>query len=134
MPAGRPLKFKTPELLQAAVDDYFNSLVGSPIGATITGLAIHLGTFRDVLCDYQERDEFTNTIKAAKQRVEHAYEQRLINQGRAGDIFALKNFGWKDKHETEHSGNLSISPLMALLNEADGETKGIVSGDTPEQA
>src|ERR1044071_8698296 len=35
---------------------------------TVGGLAAWLGTTRKTLLDYEERDEFSNTIKAAKQR------------------------------------------------------------------
>jgi hypothetical protein len=68
---------------------------------TITGLAIFLNTSRETLLDYQNRDEFSDTIKKAKLIVENSYEKRLINRGNSGDIFALKNFNWKDKNETD---------------------------------
>lgn len=43
-------------------------------------------------------------------RIENAYEKRLINRGNGGDIFALKQFGWKDRQEqaVEVSGNMSL--------------------------
>ena len=98
---GRPPKWNTPEELQAEIDKYFEHCAKTKEPLTITGLALALGTFRDVLMDYQNKDEFSNTIKTAKLRIENAYEHRLIQNGRAGDIFALKNFGWKDKQEIE---------------------------------
>ena len=49
--------------------------------------------------DYQKNDEYSDTIKRAKLRIENAYEMRLIDRGNGGDIFALKQFGWSDKHE-----------------------------------
>jgi hypothetical protein len=96
---GRPLKFKSPEELQQKIDEFFDK---TPLlEQTVTGLALHLDTFRDVLCDYQEKDEFSNTIKRAKLRIEHAYEKRGMEKGGAFDIFRLKNMGWVDKHETD---------------------------------
>lgn len=101
MAGGRPLKFKTPEDMQKAIDKYFLECEQNDEPLTITGLAMALDTYRDVLMDYQERDEFSNTIKKAKLKIENAYEKRLIKYGRSGDIFALKNFNWKDKQEVE---------------------------------
>ncbi len=68
---------------------------------SITGLALALDTTRQTLVDYEEKDEFTDTIKKAKLRVENRYEKALQKQGRSGDIFALKNFNWKDKSESD---------------------------------
>jgi hypothetical protein len=109
MGAGRPLKFKTPEELQIKIDKYFDETPQEE--CTITGLAMALDTYRDLLCNYEERDEFYDTIKKAKQRVENAYEKRLIKRGSGGDIFALKNFGWVDKREIDQDikGSITIS-------------------------
>lgn len=106
--AGRPPKWTTPEELQKDIDKYFEECkkTGEPL--TITGLAIALNTYRDVLMDYQEKDEFSNTVKMAKQKIENAYEKRLIQFGRSGDIFALKNFNWTDKQEIDANVNAEI--------------------------
>jgi len=78
----------------------------------ITDLAIFLDTSRETLLDYQGKSEFSDTIKQAKLKIESGYEDRLISRGNSGDIFALKNFNWKDKNEVEHSGNLNISHIL----------------------
>ena len=96
---GRPPKWNTPEELQAEIDKYFEYCDEEHIPLTITGLALALDTTRETLMDYQNNDKFSYTVKKAKLRIENAYEQRLIANGRAGDIFALKNFGWTDKQE-----------------------------------
>lgn len=98
---GRPPKWNTPEELQKEIDEYFRDCTENQIPLSITGLALALDTTRETLMDYQNDDEFSYTVKRAKLRIENAYEQRLILNGRAGDIFALKNFGWKDKQEIE---------------------------------
>ena len=102
---GRPLKFKSRKELQEAVDRYFAMCKEEGEGETLTGLALALDTTRETLLDYEKRDEFSDTVKRAKLRIEHAYEKRLIARGNGGDIFALKQFGWKDK--TEQSINVS---------------------------
>ncbi len=111
---GRPLKFKTVEELQDKIDEYMSIVPQEEW--TITGLADHLDTFRSVLCDYEEKDGFSYTIKKAKQKVEMAYEKSLRKNGRSGDIFALKNFGWKDKNETDvTSGGDKLSTVVIEL-------------------
>ena len=104
---GRPLKFKTVEVLQKKIDDYF---IDTPKDEwTITGLALHLDTSRKVLCEYEdERPEFSNAIKRSKLMVEYSYELDLKKSGRAGTIFALKNFDWKDKTEVDQNINGSL--------------------------
>lgn len=98
MPAGRPLKFANPQILQEKMDEYFKLPEEE---WTITGLAVHLDTSRETLCNYEKKDEFFDTIKSGKDKVEMAYEKSLRKNGRAGDIFGLKNFGWKDKQEQD---------------------------------
>lgn len=114
MPGGRPLKFKTPEEMQEKIDEYFDKMEKPKIAIdgnpyyepiTITGLALALHTTRELLCNYEERDEFYDTIKRAKLRVENYAEKMLyLGKSAAGPIFALKNFNWSDKQQTEVSG------------------------------
>lgn len=107
-PQGRPRKYETPELLDAAVDAYFNHC-SNPENAepiTWTGMCLFLGFYgRAELDNYLEYEGFSNSVKRAKSLVEFAYEKRLVLSDKpTGPIFALKNFGWKDTHQTEISG------------------------------
>lgn len=97
---GRPQLWNSPEELQTLIDTYF--AITDPLELTITGLALALNTDRHTLINYQNQDKFLHTIKRAKLKIEEAYEKRLIKRGASGDIFALKNFGWTDKIETEN--------------------------------
>ena len=107
---GRPPKYKTPEEMQAAIDEYFEE-VNVP---TVSGLALHLGMSTEALRNYEEKDDFLATVKTAKQRVEAFLEQHLLTgRSAVGSIFNLKNnFGWKDK--TEQDVNVSLSHEEAL--------------------
>lgn len=79
---------------------------------SVSGLSYMLGMSRQALCDYSNKDDFLDTVKRAKQRVEMALEQRLFQQGPVGAIFNLKNnFGWKDKTEQELSGHIGVSQV-----------------------
>jgi len=54
--------------------------------------------------EYENEGEFSDTIKKARLRIENEYEKQLSWGNATGAIFALKNFGWKDKTEHEHTG------------------------------
>ena len=112
MPAGRPRKFESPEAMQAAVDEYFE-IEERP---TVTGLALHMGLYRQSLINYGERDEFVDTVKAAKARIQSHIEQLLLYEGNAaGKIFNMKNnFGWKDQHDIEIGGTLDVSGVPQM--------------------
>ena len=117
-PGGRPLKFPRNEDLQALITAYFADCDSGKTPYTITGLALALNTTRDLLCDYAARPEFSDTIKIAKLRCENYAERLLLAGGpAAGPIFALKNYGWRDQQDINHSGNvtLAISKLDADL-------------------
>lgn len=132
---GRPRIYENAEEMQKAIDNYFEYIKGQkgkpfvddkggihttwdrwPEPATITGLALFLGfSDRQSLYDYQERQEFSCIIKRARTLVECEYEKKLSLQSPAGAIFALKNMGWKDKQETEHSGELGIKQITGMV-------------------
>jgi len=105
MGAGRPLKFQSVEELQGKIENYFN--VTPKDEWTITGLALALDTSRETLINYENKDEYFDTIKKSKLIVENGYEIDLKKHGRPGTIFALKNFDWKDKSEIDQT-NLHI--------------------------
>ena len=130
-PVGRPLKYKTAEEMQKGIDEYFelcrpkyatdadgNVLKdnrGNPIielnPPTITGLALHLGFCnRSAMYDYEARGEFCHAVKTARSRCEQWVETNGLagNTPPAMAIFALKNYGWTDKQEIEHSGKQEI--------------------------
>jgi hypothetical protein len=139
--AGRPLKYKTAEELQTAIDQYFKDCEGKPLTddegtvmldkhgmpviigqhpPTITGLALAIGfTSRKALLDYQGRKEFCNTITQAKARVEEYAESRLFDRdGSNGAKFSLQyNFKWisdepQEKQEEQH--NALIEAIKSL--------------------
>lgn len=102
---GRPPIIETPEELTAAADRYFAMCRRTKQPPTITGLALFLGyTSRQSLIDAaNSRDGLlSDAIKIQKSRVEEVYERNLHGAKAVGSIFALKNFGWKDKQEIEH--------------------------------
>ena len=101
---GRPLKFKSVEELQTKIDAYFKDCDETGRPYTMSGLALALETDRALLCRYENRDEFYNTIKNAKRKVESQFEERAINgqYNPTITIFLMKNnFGYVDRTEQE---------------------------------
>ena len=101
---GRPLKYSTPAALQEAIDRFFEE----ERYPTLTGLGYHLELSRSSMFDYRKRDDFSNIMETATQRVEVIYEKKLIygnGKNTSGIIFALKRMGWKApvEEETEQS-------------------------------
>ena len=102
-PGGRPRKFQDIEELQRQIDLYFAQCTKEKEPYTITGLAMALDSSRKALLEIEANydEEFGNAIKRAKLRVENDYEKALRKNGRAGEIFGLKNFGWKDQQNVQ---------------------------------
>lgn len=104
MPGGRPPKWTDPSQIEKQAQEYFSECVKKKKPITITGLALALDTTRETLMDYQEKDEFSDTLKRIKLRCEnYAETQVFAGRNQAGAIFALKNYGWRDKQEVDHT-------------------------------
>ncbi len=129
---GRPPLFDNPESLKKKIEEYFiwvkgekKEVIENGIASivvvrdfchtTITGLALFLGfESRQSIYDYEKDGEYSYIIKNARLRIEEGYEQRLHGALPTGAIFALKNMGWKDKTETEHSGAMEIKQITGI--------------------
>lgn len=116
---GYAVKFKDADEVKSRIDEYFKECDDNGEPYTITGLALSLGTSRNVLCDYERcvddldilkslnyevKVQLSNTIKRAKEVCENYAERKLLDpkctKSPVGYIFALKNYDWKDKTET----------------------------------
>jgi len=129
MPAGRPPIFETPKDLQDKIDEYFQSgvkvkkvVIGKAPNnytldievPTITGLAYYIGfESRQSFYDYENKPEFTYTIRKVRLFIEQHYEEMLQTGNTIGAIFALKNFGWKDKQQIESDGKVEVTVKYA---------------------
>jgi hypothetical protein len=114
-PGGRPPKYKTKEEMQKKIDKYFEQCDRMNEPYTVTGLALALDLDRKALINYGENEEFSNTLKKAKLKVENWLEKNLITgQGNAtGIIFNLKNnYGYKDKQEIDANVNTDIKVTL----------------------
>lgn len=133
---GRPPKYRSAKSMQKVIDKYFQSCESKPLldqngnvltdkhgkpviipgpPPTVTGLALALGfTNRQSLLNYQEKDEFFDTITRAKARVEQYAEERLFDKdGANGAKFSLANnfSGWKEKTQLE-TGPIKLEDVI----------------------
>ena len=113
---GRPRILRSPEQLDALVDEYVQQCRDNDEPLTLTGLILHVGlSSRSALDNYEGRPGFLNSVKRAKLLIENGYEIDLRRTGNpAGSIFALKNMGWSDRQEFEFRGVLHRLDLNRL--------------------
>lgn len=93
---------------------------------TVTGLALWLGTDRELLISYEKREAYSDIIRRAKALIHTSWEEALWNEkiSTSGVIFNLKNnWGWKDRveavHEPMETGyeHLTSEEIKAKLDE-----------------
>ena len=135
---GRPLKYKTAEQLQAAIDEYFTYCdnriqqvyskklgevieIINPEPYTMAGLAYAIGMDRTSLFNYSKREQFFDTIKRARDKVQTDVERRLMEDAPTGAIFNLKNnFGYVDQKQIDAKVE-QVTPILG------GNTKGDIN-------
>jgi hypothetical protein len=136
---GRPPMYKTAEQMQVAVDKYFEDCEGyvykdkdgNPVldkwGSlvivgqkpfTVTGLALALGfNSRQSLLNYQDTEEFMDTVIRAKSRCEAYTESRLYDKdGANGAKFSLSN-NFKQWAEKQEITGKDGAPLVGKLED-----------------
>lgn len=102
---GQPPFYSSPEDMQGKIEEYF-LICDDPDNKTlytITGLALYLGfESRQSLYDYEKKSGFSYPIKKAKLKIENQVEcESRTRANPSGQIFSLKNFGWKDTQEVD---------------------------------
>jgi len=144
---GRPAKYTNPDDMQALIYLYFldckknreaekngggepKDTITEDLHPNVTGLGLVLDLTREGLVNYEQKDEFSDTIKRAKSRIESYTVQRLFMNNPTGSIFNLKNnFNWKDKQEIEHSGDMPNNGGICRASEILREFRGSRQGD-----
>lgn len=121
-PVGRPRIITTPEEFDERVDAYIAECKAKEEPVLLTGMILALGlNSKNTFYEYENYPEFSDSVKRARLLVEMEYEKRLCTLPSAtGSIFALKNFGWRDKVENEVSGSLNMNidrPLSDLFED-----------------
>lgn len=107
--------YSSPSLLVEKISEYFAMIEEKKAVATISGLCLHCGfSSRQSFYDYEKKADFSYTIKRARLSIETIYESRLHGNSPTGAIFALKNFGWIDKSEVEHTGEKEQTKIFII--------------------
>ncbi|KKW92672.1 hypothetical protein YP76_06980 [Sphingobium chungbukense] len=84
-------------------------------GLSLAAAAAELNIHRQRVYEWEDRHpEFADTVKLARSKRQAFLERRLLRASEGpvvtSTIFALKNAGqgdWRDKVETEHSGEIN---------------------------
>ena len=122
---GRPLKFKSSEEVEQLGKTYFIKCIENKEPITITGLALSLNSTRQQLIEYENKEQFKDTIKMLKTVCENYAEKKLFKgSNQTGAIFALKQYGWQDD-TTGMKGvvaiAINITNKSGLLSEAEAK-------------
>jgi len=124
---GRPLLVPTPEEFERRVSVYFDECRQEQRPVTMAGMALALGLKkRQTIHEYGKRKGYEDIVAWAMLHIEDRYEQRLHTNAPTGAIFALKNLGWTDKTEVEHSGNVQLD-VKAVRERVENRINGIAS-------
>ena len=120
---GRPKIFNDVKEVEEKINAYFNYCEEKEKPYTMSGLAYYLGISRQTLVNYSNQDQFFDTIKKARDKVQMQLEENALSNkaNPTFTIFNLKNnFDWKDKIEHSSSEveniNKNISNIANLLN------------------
>lgn len=138
--SGRPRIYENPDDMFAAGEAYIaqQTIEGGPV--SVTGLAYALGlSSREALMVYERRPEYTDVVRRLKLACERYYEDYLTSgNNAAGAIFALKNMGWRDRHDIDHGGGINLSLADAIeagrraVMQLDADTHDN-NADTPDE-
>ena len=115
---GRPKIFNDVKEVEEKINAYFNYCEEKEKPYTMSGLAYYLGISRQTLVNYSNQDQFFDTIKKARDRVQMQLEENALSNkaNPTFTIFNLKNnFDWKDSNEVKT--NVEITKVDELLNE-----------------
>ena len=120
---GRPKIFNDVKEVEEKINAYFNYCEEKEKPYTMSGLAYYLEVSRQTLVNYSNQDQFFDTIKKARDRVQMQLEENALSNkaNPTFTIFNLKNnFDWKDKIEHSSSEveniNKNVSNIADLLN------------------
>ena len=115
---GRPKIFNDVKEVEEKINAYFNYCEEKEKPYTMSGLEYDLGINRQTLVNYSNQDQFFDTIKKARDRVQMQLEENALSNkaNPTFTIFNLKNnFDWKDSNEVKT--NVEITKVDELLNE-----------------
>lgn len=124
--AGRPRAFKNAEEVKSKIDAYFNYCEEKEKPYTMSGLAYYLEVSRQTLVNYSYEDEYFDTIKKARDKVQMQLEENALSNkaNPTFTIFNLKNnFDWKDKVEVKNTNLPKVEELLSKIESEANDNK-----------
>lgn len=129
---GRPPIYDNVEQMQLLIDEYFEIklknkrmvvlkdetivYIPDPEPVHIAGLCAYLRLTDETLRQYEQKEEFSGSIKEAKQMCQ-AYSVDMCFKGKnKADFVLMNNFGWRNRSEQENKGSNFIG-LTAVVTE-----------------
>jgi len=123
-PGGRPRILDSNEQAKELIDLMFEKLEDDDI-PTVEDLCEALGMCsRSTLFDYEKMEEFSNTIKKAKQKIFNIQKKLALKNKVNPTVFifnAKNNYGMKDKTEVENSGEQTLT-IKRQIVKADNDS------------
>ena len=112
--SGRPLKFPDADAFDKMIDDFFNDCEINSKKPTIERLAVYMGVHKETIAEYENRKEFSVSVKKAKDRcLDWLISDGLNAKNPAMHIFLAKNnYGYRDKIEQEITVNTGIAERL----------------------
>ena len=102
-----PEYIEEPYLNNAGEQVIYTEFIKQP---SVIGMCLFLGIHRDTLCEYEKREDYTDTIREAKQIiVSQKLEMLPLMKNPRGLMFDLSaNYGMHEKVKQELSGEVSM--------------------------
>jgi len=131
---GRPAFYTDPDVLDKAIDSYFEYCEVQCKPPTKVGLALHLGfADRQSLRDYKlsENTAYSCCIKKAETKIERYLAERVVlgKGSTPGTIFTLKAMhGWQETSVVEH--HHEVTPSIDQLTQL---ARSLLAQASPEQ-
>lgn len=109
--------YATDEVLLREIHAYFDWADANGKPLSIARLANWLGVDRQTIYNYKAREDYGQIIQYAVDYITASMEERCIMDGKPGQIFILKNYGYSDKTEIESTNTNVTADIHDLADE-----------------
>lgn len=105
---GRPLKFKSPAILEKKIEGFFKLCARTREIPLVEGLALYLNCSMLTILNYEEKDAYAPIIKKAKLLIANGMMQRAVTgktNPQIATFIAKNHYGYKDDSGLRLEGN-----------------------------
>jgi hypothetical protein len=112
MPVGRPPKFQSPEHLFELFETWKETFTTENTDIPdVEGFCVYVDAYRDILSEYEKKEEYSDTIKRIKNWIYYKKKQLAMQNKMNATIFifdAKNNAGYVDKTEYDTNNNHTV--------------------------